>query len=124
MPEANPMAWETIHKDVAPRVWPNLTDYDRTRAGFTWSRARAALEGQPGGGLNIAHEAVDRHAGSDRGGKVALRCVAPDGTSDSVTYGELAGRTSRFAHVLRSLGLGRGDRVFTLLGRCPELYTA
>ncbi|MFD8382310.1 acetate--CoA ligase [Streptomyces sp. NPDC059679] len=118
------MARETIRKDVAPRVRPNLTDYDRTRAEFTWSRARAALEGQPGGGLNIAHEAVDRHAGSDRGGKVALRCVAPDGTADSFTYAELAGRTSRFAHVLRSLGVGRGDRVFTLLGRCPELYTA
>ncbi|MEU7245105.1 acetate--CoA ligase [Streptomyces sparsogenes] len=118
------MAWETIRKEAAPCVRPNLTDYDRARAEFTWPRAREALDGQPGGGLNIAHEAVDRHAGPDRGGKVALRCVGPDGTVDSVTYAGLAARTSRFAHVLRSLGVGRGDRVFTLLGRCAELYTA
>jgi acetyl-CoA synthetase len=55
------MAWETLRKDPAPQVPPNLADYERARTQFTWSRARAALAGLPGGGLNIAHEAVDRH---------------------------------------------------------------
>jgi hypothetical protein len=42
---------------------PNLADYDQARADFTWEAARAELDGLPGGrGLNIAHEAVDRHA--------------------------------------------------------------
>ncbi|MEU8875941.1 acetate--CoA ligase [Streptomyces javensis] len=118
------MVWETIRKDTAPYVTPNLTDYDRARAGFTWSRARAALTGLPGGGLNIAHEAVDRHIHCGGGEKCALRCVAQDGTVRTVTYAALARRTARFAHVLRALGVGRSDRVFTLLGRCPELYTA
>ncbi|MFB7462944.1 acetate--CoA ligase [Streptomyces sp. NPDC056224] len=118
------MRWETIHKDTPPGVTPHLADYDRARSEFTWSQARTALAGLPGGGLNIAHEAVDRHAGPDHGDKVALRCVARDDTVSTVTYAGLARRTARFANVLRSLGVGRAARVFTLLGRCPELYTA
>ncbi|MGW5114263.1 acetate--CoA ligase [Streptomyces noursei] len=119
------MTWEIIRKDAPPKVVPRLADYARERAEFTWSQARGSLDGLPGGrGLNMAHEAVDRHAGSARGDKAALRCVATDGTVTSVTYTELARRTARFANVLRSLGVGRGASVFTLLGRCPELYTA
>ncbi|MFJ7123200.1 acetate--CoA ligase [Streptomyces albogriseolus] len=117
------MDWETIHKDTAPVVPPRLTDYEEARAAFTWDRARAALAGLPGGGLNIAHEAVDRHALSGRADKVALRCMARDDAVTDVTYAELTRLTSRFANVLRELGVGRGDRVFTLLGRCPELVT-
>ena len=46
---------------------PNLDDYDRVRATFTWAAARAELEGLPDEhGLNIAHEAVDRHAAGIR----------------------------------------------------------
>ncbi|GLX49559.1 acetate--CoA ligase [Streptomyces hygroscopicus subsp. hygroscopicus] len=117
------MPRETIRKEAAPPVTPHLTDYEQARSDFTWSQARGALAGLPGGGLNIAYEAVDRHTGQGRADKPALRCVSRDDTVSTVTYGELARRTSRFANVLRSLGVGRGDRVFTLLGRCPELYT-
>lgn len=117
------MHWETIDKDTTPVVPPRLADYDQSRSTFTWSQARTALAGQPGGGLNMAHEAVDRHAASALADKAALRCVARDDSVSTVTYAELARRTARFANVLRSLGVGPGDRVFTLLGRCPELYT-
>ncbi|MGW7404255.1 AMP-binding protein, partial [Streptomyces sp. NPDC054833] len=118
------MRWETIRKASPPRVEPNLGDYEKVRAGFSWPEARAALQGLPGGrGLNIAHEAVDRHAASDHATAVALRCVGRDDSVTCVTYGELARSTARFANVLRTLGIGHGDRVVTLLGRCPELYT-
>ena len=87
------------------------------------SRRGSRLDGLPGGrGLNIAYEAVDRHAAGPRGGTVALRCVAKDGSVSELTYADLAGQTNRFANLLRSLGVGQGDRVFTLLGRVPELY--
>jgi hypothetical protein len=113
-----------IRKDTPPRVEPILGDYEKVCAGFTWSEARAALQGLPGGrGLNIAHEAVDRHAASDYAAAVALRCVGRDDSVTCLTYGELARSTARFANVLRSLGIGHGDRVATLSGRCPELYT-
>lgn len=118
------MPWATIRKDPAPRTAPNLRDYDKECANFSWQAARGGLQGLPGGrGLNIAHEAVDRHAASERATAVALRCVGRDDSVTSVTYGELARETARFANVLRGLGIGYGDRVVTLLGRCPELYT-
>lgn len=117
------MPWETIRKGASPRSAPNLGDYAEECAAFSWRRARTALEGLPGGlGLNIAHEAVDRHAASKRATAIALRCVARDDSVTCVTYADLARSTARFANVLRTLGIGRGDRVATLLGRCPDLY--
>jgi len=99
---------------------PNLTDYARARAEFSWESARAELEGLPNGGLNIAHEAIDRHA-SD---KVAIRWLGKSGERRDLTYRDLRSQTNRFANVLRTLGVRRGDRVFALLGRVPELYVA
>jgi acetyl-CoA synthetase len=115
----------TIHKDlIATRVTPNLLDYEAACATFTWDAAREALSGLPGGGLNIAYEAVDRHAAGARAAKDAFRFVRADGTVNSLTFAELAERTDRFASLLRALSVGRGDRVFSLLGRRPELYVA
>ena len=118
--------WPTIEK---PRsgwaVPPNLTDYARARAEFSWAAARSELDGLPGsGGLNIAHEAVDRHAHGPRGERAALRWVAPDGAVRICSYRELRRLSNRFANALRRLGVGPGERVFTLLGRVPELYVA
>ncbi|MEU6776623.1 acetate--CoA ligase [Streptomyces sp. NPDC046759] len=118
------MPWQTIRKGTPLRTAPNLRDYDKECASFSWQAARRRLQWLPGGrGLNIAHEAVDRHAASERATVEALRCVGRDDSVTSVTYGELARSTARFANVLRGLGIGYGDRVVTLLGRCPELYT-
>lgn len=43
------MRWETIRKDTVPRVAPNLGDYDKECARFSWSEARARLQGLPNG---------------------------------------------------------------------------
>ncbi len=101
---------------------PNLGDYAATRAGFSWALARSELDGLPRGGLNIAHEALDRHLARRRGDKLALRWLGKDGTVRDFTYADLARHTNRFANVLRAAGIGKGDTVFTLLGRVPELY--
>jgi len=106
-------------------VPPNLLDYGRACAEFSWEAARAALDGLPGGrGLNIAHEAVDRHAAGPLRDRVALRFLSRDDARREVTYQRLSEETSRFAGALRALGVGKGDRVFALLGRVPELYVA
>lgn len=100
----------------------NLEDYEAGCAAFSWEAARAGLEGLPGGtGLNIAHEAVDRHASGPRRERVALRALRRDGSVQEITYGALRELTDRFANVLRGLGVGQGETVFTLLGRVPEL---
>jgi acetyl-CoA synthetase len=88
----------------------------------TWTEARSRLDGLPGGnGLNIAHEALDRHVLHGHGQTTALRCIGADDRVTDVTYAELSRLTSAFAHVLDELDVGRGETVFSLLGR--ELYT-
>jgi acetyl-CoA synthetase len=117
--------WPPIAKDPAAfRVTPNLRDYDEARAAFSWEAARARLDGLPGGGLNIAHEAIDRHARGRRADRVAIRWLGKDGRAEDLTYARLRDLTNRFANVLESLGVERGDRVFALAGRIPELYVA
>lgn len=104
-------------------VSPNLADYEAARSAFSWEQARAALSGLPGGGgLNIAYEAVDRHARGPRASRVALRWIGKAGERRDYTYGELAASTNRFANALQSVGVKAGDSVFILLGRVPELY--
>jgi acetyl-CoA synthetase len=118
------MTWAPIRKSDTPRIEPNLRDYERTRREFSWAAARDELSGLPGGGLNIAYEAVDRHADGPLADKVALRFRDRRGQFTDVTYRHLTQQTNRFANVLRSLGVGPSDRVFSLLGRVPELYIA
>ncbi|MFA5939844.1 MAG: acetate--CoA ligase [Sinimarinibacterium sp.] len=119
------MAWDVIHKTAhAASVTPLLADYASARRDFRWSDARAQLDGLSGGALNIAHEAVDRHAAGTRAHKVALRCLARDRAPREVTYTQLRELTDRFAGTLRSLGIARGERVFVLSERIPELYIA
>jgi len=106
-------------------VPPNLEDYERARATFSWAYARRELEGLPGGrGLNIAHEAVDRHASGPRRDHLALRWLGRDGSVRDLRYADLSALTNRFANVLASLGVRPGDRVYALTGRIPELYVA
>ncbi|MBI3796801.1 MAG: acetate--CoA ligase [Deltaproteobacteria bacterium] len=118
------MEWKTIEKPR--RGWatvPHLLNYEQTRAAFSWEEARRALDGLPQGqGLNIAHEAVDRHAAGSRRNHLALRWLSKRGEIRDFTYGELSALTNRFANLLKNLGVGKGDRVFLLAGRIPELY--
>jgi acetyl-CoA synthetase len=120
------MSWPTLHKDLASlRVPPNVTDHEEARARFRWEDARARLDGLPdGAGLNIAHEAVDRHAHGPDGSRTAIRWLAKDGTVLDVSFEELRRRSNRFANVLDRLGVEPGERVFLLLGRVPPLYVA
>jgi acetyl-CoA synthetase len=102
-----------------------LTDYAADRAAFSWDAARRELAGLPrGAGLNLAHEAVDRHGHARGGQRTALRVIGRGGERSEISFGELAERSSRFADTLRTLGVGAGERVFVLLARVPELYVA
>ncbi|MFO1126572.1 MAG: AMP-binding protein, partial [Methylocystis sp.] len=118
--------YATIRKDHASFVVsPNLADYEAARATFRWEAARKGLSGLPRGrGLNIAYEAVDRHAWGPRADREALRWIGKNGEHRDYCYRELALATNRFANVLQSLGVKAGDTVFVLLGRVPELYFA
>ena len=105
-------------------VVPNLRDYAAFRSSFSWDGARRELDGLPNGGLNIAHEAVDRHAAGERGEHIALRWLGKNGAIQDFSYAKLRELSNRFANVLRQLGVGAGERVYLLTGRIPELYVA
>ena len=114
---------DVIRKSPADlRAAPNLPDREIERRRFSWAAMRAELAGTPGGGLNIAVEAVDRHLATPVRDRVAFRFVGRDDRLRAMTYAELARATNRFANVLRHLGVGKGDRLFLLAGRVPELY--
>ncbi len=102
-------------------VRPNL-DYARDSANFQWEQVHGELDWLPGGGLNMAHEAIDRHADGARRDKVAMIWEGRNGEHETYTFGRLKALTNRFANVLVSLGVGKGDRVFLLMDRLPELY--
>ena len=119
------MAWDIISKrTVGNRPAPNLRDYAAVRAAFSWEAVRAELA-MPGG-LNIAYHTLDRHVIEGRGEKRALRCLSKNENDKrrDFTFRELLALSNRFANLLQDLGVGEGERVFSLLGRIPELYIA
>jgi len=114
-----------IRKSAAAlRGAQGLADFEARGGAFRWEDVRARLEGLPGGGLNIAHEAVERHARGANASRIAFRFLRRDGTLTELDFARLSRLTNRYANVLRALGVGKGDRLFVLAGRIPELYVA
>jgi acetyl-CoA synthetase len=114
-----------IEKDITTfPIQPNLRDYFKEQASFKWENVAEQFEGLPSGGLNIAHEAIDRHANGPLANKTALLWLGENGDRKSYSYSDMKRQTARFANVLATLGLGKGDRVFTLSTRLPQLYIA
>ena len=108
----------------AERLRPHLLDYGETCRTFSWDRIREELYGSASPSVNIAHFAVDRHCAGPLRDRRALRWLGRDGRVVDITYADLRDQTNRFANVLRRLGIGKGDRVFALMGRIPPLYAA
>jgi acetyl-CoA synthetase len=74
------------------------------------------------GELNVSYNCLDRHLGTERENKVALIWQGDDPDEDrTITYKELHEQVCRFANVLKSLGVEKGDRVCIYLGMIPEL---
>jgi acetyl-CoA synthetase len=120
------MPYETITKTAADqfKVRPNLYDYEAQRASFKWEDVAKELDGLPGGALNIAYEALDRHVAKGKGGKAAILWEGKNGEQETFTFADMARMSNRWANVLRNLGVQKGDRVFVFLDRIPELYGA
>jgi propionyl-CoA synthetase len=78
-----------------------------------------------GGSLNTCFNALDRHVAAGRGAQVALHYDSPvTGTKRSITYADLLDHVSRFAGVLTSLGVVKGDRVVIYMPMVPEAVVA
>jgi len=113
-----------ISKCSKTRLAANMPDYAATYGSFSWNTAHAMLDGMPDGHLNIAHEAIERHVADGHGAQIAMRWIAKSGVRTDYTYAELSRLTNQFANVLRARQFKKGDKVYALLGRVPELYIA
>ena len=77
-----------------------------------------------GGQLNLSYNCLDRHVAAGRGEKVAILWEGEPGDTRTLTYQQLLDEVSKFANVLKSLGVGKGDRVALYMGMVPELAIA
>jgi acetyl-CoA synthetase len=77
-----------------------------------------------GGTLNVSHNCLDRHVAAGRGDKVAFHWEGEPGDTRTISYADLLAEVQRFANVLRSLGVQRGDRVNIYMPMVPELPVA
>ena len=73
-----------------------------------------------GGKLNVAANCVDRHIAGPRRNKVALAWEGEPGDHRTLTYWDLYCEVSKFANVLKKLGVRKGDRVAIYLPLIPE----
>jgi len=77
-----------------------------------------------GGKTNIAYNCLDVHANTHRRNKLALIWEGENGDMRMLSYYKLHRETCKFANVLRSMGVGKGDRVTIYMGRTPEIVMA
>jgi acetyl-CoA synthetase len=77
-----------------------------------------------GGQLNLSYNCLDRHAATWRKNKAAIIWEGEPGEIRTLTYQQLLTDVSRFANVLKSLGIKKGDTVAIYMGMCPELAIA
>ncbi len=77
-----------------------------------------------GGQLNVSYNCLDRHVAAGKGDKVAFHWEGEPGDTRTITYAGLLDEVQRFANVLRSLGVQRGDRVAIYMPMVPELPVA
>jgi acetyl-CoA synthetase len=95
--------------------WDKVLDWDFSRGHIRWFE---------GGKLNVSHNCLDRHLAS-RGEQIAILWEADDPSTDrKLTYRELHREVCRFANVLKSRGVKKGDRVCIYMPMIPEVAVA
>ena len=102
----------------------NLPNYDEAYANFNWEEVNKNFTWNETGRVNMAYEAIDKHAKSDRKNKVAL--YYQDGSrKEKYTFKEMKDFSNKAGNVLKNYGdVEIGDRVFIFMPRSPELYFA
>jgi len=77
-----------------------------------------------GGETNLSYNCLDRQVANGRRNKAALIWEGEPGEVQTLTYQQLLLEVCKFANVLKSLGLKKGDRVAIYMGMCPALPIA
>lgn len=102
----------------------NLQSYEDTYIGFDWKEAEKAFSWSETGKVNMAYEAIDRHANTFRKNKIALY-FRNETRNEKYTFKELKELSDKAGNVFKATGnVEKGDRVFIFMPRSPELYIA
>ncbi len=107
--------WEEVAEEhfTWQKRWDNVLSWDFTKPEIKWFE---------GAKLNITENCIDRHLWS-KGDKTAILFEPndPNEPAEKITYRELHTRVCKFANVLKSRGIKKGDRVCIYLPMIPEL---
>lgn len=117
------MDFPEIKKDPAVAHQHNLTSYQQACNDFDWQTQRHRLLDETGP-MNIAYQAVDRHVQAGFGQQTAIRWLGKAGDQVDISYEQLMQSSNRFANILSQFGIEKGDTVFALCQRVPQLYYA
>ena len=99
--------------------WDQVLDYN-----FHLGQGPIAINWFQGGLTNICYNCLDRHL-PDKADQPAILWEGNEpGQEKVLTYGQLHDQVTRFANVLKNLGLEKGDRVTIYLPMIPELPVA
>ncbi|GIN86901.1 acetyl-coenzyme A synthetase [Heyndrickxia sporothermodurans] len=102
----------------------NLQSYEDTYLSFDWKEAEKAFSWSETGKVNMAYEAIDRHANTFRKNKVALY-YRDEKRNEKYTFKDLKELSNQAGNVFKVHGdVEKGDRVFIFMPRSPELYIA
>ena len=90
---------DIIHKTP---VKHGLINYENTYKNFNWEGVRSNFDHFSDNGVNIAHEAIDRHADNGSKNKVALYWEDEDNTKKQLTFSDIKRQSSKLANVLEN----------------------
>ena len=109
--------WASIAERVHwYKKWQKVSDVDYKKAKINWF-----INGK----LNVSYNCLDRHVNDGNGDKTAIIWEGNNPSEDKkYTYSELLIEVKKFANVLKSLGVKKGDRVCLYMQMVPELSIA
>ena len=95
----------------------NMKSYDNVYASFSWDDINSDFSWSKTNKVNIAHEAIDRHAENPETAEKSCLVYSYKQQSENISFREMRDLSNKFANVLRSLRINKGERVFILLPR-------
>jgi acetyl-CoA synthetase len=110
--------WNAVMQDLCIEFYQPYSKILDTSAGIPWARWCVGAK------MNIVHNCLDKRIGTPAENHTALRWEGEDGSTRSLTYGDLYREVNRFANGLRDLGIARGDVVGIYMPMVPEIAVA
>jgi len=109
--------WSTVADRITwYKKWSNVREFDFVEGKIKWF---------DGAKLNVSYNCLDRHVEAGHGDQIAIIWEGNNPEEDQTfTYGELLAEVQKFANVLKSIGVEKGDRVCLYMQMIPQLPVA